>query len=227
MKRLLLSICMMTLLANGVYAGKRKNKKMPDSKLPKVLIVGDSISIGYTPHVTKALKSTATVTHNKGNAQHTGTGLKKIDKWIGKTKWDVIHFNWGLWDICYRNPKSKNQGKRDKVNGTITTSLSKYEENLEKLVRRLKKTGAKLIWAHTSVVPDKEVGRIVGDAKKYNDAATKIMKKHGVAINDLHTLSKSFPSKLFKKAGDVHYQGAGYEKLAKQVTASIRTALKK
>ncbi|MEX5491452.1 hypothetical protein ABFV43_21925, partial [Pseudomonas fulva] len=82
-------------------------------------------------------------------------GLEKIDKWLAaEKKWDVIHFNWGLWDLCYRNPTSKNQGNRDKVNGKILSTPEEYEKDLEKLVARLKTTGAKLIWANTTVVPE-------------------------------------------------------------------------
>ena len=199
---------------------------LPAADKPKVLIIGDSISIGYTPYVVKKLKEEADVKRIKGNAQHTGTGLKKIDSWLGNEKWDVIHFNWGLWDLCYRHSKSKVQGNRDKVNGKITTPLPQYEKNLEQLVIRLKKTGAKLIWAHTSKVPPEEAGRHEGDDKKYNDVATKIMNKHGVMINDLLTLSSSFDKSLFTKAGDVHYKKPGYEKLADQVVEHIRKALK-
>ena len=64
---------------------------------------------------------------------------------MGKTRWDVIHFNWGLWDLCYRHPKSKVQGRRDKARGTLTTPLEQYEKNLDQLVVRLKKTKAKLM----------------------------------------------------------------------------------
>ena len=104
-----------------------------NADLPKVLIIGDSISIGYTPHVTQMLKGKAVVKHHRGNAGHTGMGLKNLDKWIGDTRWDIIHFNWGLWDLCYRNPKSKVQGNRDKVNGKITHTLEQYEKNLDQL----------------------------------------------------------------------------------------------
>ena len=92
--------------------------------LPKALLIGDSISIGYTPHVVAALKGKVQVIHHRGNAQHTGTGLKMLDRWVGNTQWDVIHFNWGLWDLCYRHPQSKEQGRRDKKRGTLTTSSS-------------------------------------------------------------------------------------------------------
>lgn len=196
-----------------------------EKELPKVLIIGDSISIGFTPHAKKILKDKAVVIHHKGNAQHTGTGLIKLEGWLEDTKWDVIHFNWGLWDLCYRNPKSKAQGHRDKINGKVTTSLEQYEKNLEQLVTRLKKTNAKLIWAHTTVVPDKEAGRMVGDDTQYNDVATKIMKKHGVTTNDLHSLTKGFSPDLFIGVGDVHYKQDGYKQIGQQVAATIEKAI--
>ena len=202
----------------------------PDDKArsdkPKVLLIGDSISGGYTALVTEMLKDKAVVLRNKGNAQQTGTGLEKLDEWLGDTKWNVIHFNWGLWDLCYRNKKSKDKTKRDKIDGVVTTPLELYGENLEKLVVRLKKTGAKLVWANTSYVPEGEPGRKLGDDKKYNAVAEEIMKKHGIPINDINALTSKFPADLFKAPGDVHYQDAGYQKIAKQVAEHIEAALK-
>lgn len=227
MKRLanrLLVCCLLAVLASSARAADEKPAKS-DSDLPKVLIIGDSISLGYTPHVIQMLKGEADVVHSKGNSQHTGTGLAKIDSWLGDTKWDVIHFNWGLWDLCYRHPESKVQGKRDKVNGTITMPLEQYEENLDNLVERLQKTGATLIWASTTLVPEGEAGRVVGDDKKYNDAAAKVMKKHGVAIDDLHALTAKFPPELFTAPGNVHYKTEGSQKLAEQVVQEIKKAL--
>lgn len=217
MKFRLALLCVLSLLSPRLFAAE---------ELPKVLIIGDSISGGYTPRVVKLLKGKALVKHSPGNSQHTGTGIKKIDAWIGKTDWDVIHFNWGLWDLCYRHPKSKVQGRRDKAKGTLTTPLDVYEKNLDQLVTRLKKTDATLIWAHTTVVPEGEAGRKVGDDEKYNAAATRVMKKHGVAIDDLLALTKGFPPELFSKPGDVHYSAKGYDKIAEQVAAEIEKALK-
>ncbi len=131
-----------------------------DKPKPKVLIIGDSISIGYTPFVKEALKDDAIVVHNKGNAQDTGTGLKRLDEWLGDKKWDVIQFNWGLWDLCYRHPESTVQGHRDKINGELTTTLENYSKNLEVLVGRLQKTNAKLIFVTTWDVPLTDSGEI-------------------------------------------------------------------
>ncbi len=189
--------------------------------LPKALLIGDSISMGYTPHVVAALKGKVEVKHHRGNAQHTGTGLKMLDRWVGKTQWDVIHFNWGLWDLCYRHPQSKEQGRRDKKRGTLTTSLEQYEKNLDQLARRLKKTKAKLIWAHNTTVPEGEAGRKVGDDDKYNEAAVRVMKKLGIAINDLNAFTDSFPAELFIDHGNVHFTTEGSRRLGQAVAKKI------
>ena len=121
---------------------------------PKILIIGDSISIGYTPFVKEGLSSKFDVFHNPGNAQHTGTGLENISKWIGNQDYDIIQFNWGLWDLCYRHPESKHQGNRDKVNGKVTYSIEEYKANLDTIIKILKtKTKAKLVFVTTTYVP--------------------------------------------------------------------------
>jgi hypothetical protein len=198
-----------------------------EDALPKALILGDSISIGYTKPVTDLLKGKVAVSRPKANCGDTRAGLANIDKWIGDEKWSVIHFNWGLHDLCYRNPESKEQGHRDKVKGTLSVPLPDYEKNLETLVLRLKQTGATLMFATTTVVPEGEAGRIVGDEVKYNAAAGRVMKKHGIAIDDLHATTKAFGPEMFTGPGNVHYTPAGYEKLAAQVAAKIETVLKK
>ena len=210
--------------AAGLFAAGPEQTPAKGS-LPQVLLIGDSISIGYTSGVTEILKNEAVITHNKANAEHTGTGLKQLDKWLGTTKWDVIHFNWGLWDLCYRHPDSKVQGNRDKVHGKITTTPEQYEQNLEMLVQRLEKTGAVLIWANTTVVPENEEGRFVGDDKKYNEVAERVMKKHGIPIDDLNTITSGFGPELFEGPGNVHYTKEGYKKLAVLVAGKIRDAL--
>lgn len=193
---------------------------------PRILIIGDSISIGYTPFVKENLANTAAIFHNPGNAQHTGTGLKKIDEWIGNGKWDIIQFNWGLWDLCYRHPDSKVQGNRDKENGIITYTIDEYASNLDSIVTILKtKTEAKLIFVTTTYVPENEAGRFKNDVIRYNDAAKKIMKRHSVTVNDLYEQSIPIHQKFGKGSDDVHYSNQGYEKLSNLVTGFLKTEI--
>ena len=203
-----------------------------DPKLPNVLIVGDSISIGYTRDVRGMLAGKANVfrpmeadSKTPVNCGDTQEGLHDLPRWLGQRRWDVIHFNWGLHDLCYRNPASKLYGHRDKVNGTLSVPLPKYETNLENLVEIIEKTGAKLIWASSTFVPAGEAGRYEGDDVKYNEAATKIMQRHGIQVDDLWALTARFPPASFREPGDVHYTSQAYEKIARQVAASIDRAL--
>jgi lysophospholipase L1-like esterase len=119
----------------------------------------------------------------------------------------------------------KNQGNRDKEHGTLTTPPEQYERNLEQLVRRLERTGATLVWAQTTVVPENEAGRVVGDDRKYNAIATRVMQRHGIAIDDLYNVSAAFPPLLRLEPGNVHYTTDGYKALAKPVAAAIKAAL--
>ena len=205
--------------------GMHAETKPSDQDLPKVFIIGDSISIGYTQDVIHSLQNRAFVSRAKSNCGDTNRGLKALDTWLGDTKWDLIHFNWGLHDLCFRNPEVKNVGNRDKVNGKQSVPPQQYMKNLEELVLRLKKTGAKLIWASTTKVPEGEPGRIAGNEIKYNQMAEKIMRKHGVEINDLHKLSSSLQPSFFRKPGDVHYSSQGSSVLGSQVAKTIAKAL--
>ncbi|WP_406684721.1 SGNH/GDSL hydrolase family protein [Seonamhaeicola sp. MEBiC1930] len=193
---------------------------------PKVLIIGDSISNGYTPFVKEELKDMAEVHHNPGNAKHTGNGLKYIESWLADGDWDIIHFNWGLWDLCYRHPDSKVQGKRDKVNGTITFSPEEYENNLEALVKLIKRhSDAELIFATTTYVPEKEAGRFQEDAITYNGIAKKIMKANGVKINDVFEASKVIHADFGIGNDDVHYTKKGYELLGEHISEFLKQAI--
>lgn len=196
-----------------------------DKSRPNVLILGDSISIGYSRQVREGLKGKANVIRPNANCGDTRHGLAQIETWLGDGNWQVIHFNWGLHDLCYRNPELKTPGQRDKVNGTLSVPLTEYEKNLETLVERLKQTGAKLIFANTTLVPEGEEGRFPGDEIKYNAAAQRVMEKHGVLINDLHATTQGFPPAMFAGPGNVHYSAEGSAKLAAQVVAKVEAAL--
>lgn len=191
------------------------------SQLPRALIIGDSISLGYTPYVQDMLRGRVEVVHNPGNAQHTGTGLEKLDDWLGSEPWDLIHFNWGLWDLCYRHPEATTYGNRDKINGHQTFSISEYRSNLEGLVQKLKHTGARLIWASTTPVPPGEAGRVRGDAVRYNAAAEDIMDAYGIPINDLYAYIYDRMNEFQVRYGDVHFTSAGYHYLAIAVSEHI------
>ena len=197
------------------------------SNKAKILIIGDSISIGYTPYVKESLRQKAQVYHNPKNAQHTKVGLKKINSWVKKKNWDIIQFNWGLWDMCYRVHDKKPPNK-DIINGTITVELEEYATNLDSIISIIKmNSNAKLIFVTTTHVPDNNKGRHSEDVHSYNQTAKNVMKKNGVAINDIYDQSVIIHNQLGKAKDDAHYSTTGYQELGKLITPFLEKELKK
>ena len=194
--------------------------------LPRVLLIGDSISIGYTVPTRKALEGKANVHRPPTNCGPTTRGLEGIDGWLGEGNWDVIHFNWGLHDLKYMGPNNKNLADPAAKNSHQQVPPAEYEKNLDQLVTRLKKTGAKLIWRNTTPVPEGAEGRVVGDSAKYNEIAAKIMKKHGVPTHDMFGFVKPQQDQLMLKA-NVHFTPEGSAALAGDVARVITEALGK
>ncbi len=183
---------------------------------PRVLIIGDSISMGYTKPVQALLAGVADVERIPENGGPTINGLAHMEKWLASGKWDVIHFNFGLHDLKIM-PDGKHQ-----------VEVEQYANNLNVIVQRLKGTGAKLIWATTTPVPEGKLDppRHSGDAPIYNAAALPVMEANHVAIDDLYSFALPRLAEI-QQHENVHYNEAGYEALAKQVAASIQDALKK
>jgi len=191
--------------------------------LPRVLLIGDSISMGYTLPVRELLQGQANVHRVLENGGDTGRGLKQLDTWLGTGKWDVIHFNFGLHDLKWLDTKGKyvapDQGKQ-------VNPLPAYEANLRQIVTRLKATGAKPIWCSTTPVPDGTQGRVKDAELDYNRAAEKVMRENGVAIDDLHALVATHQAQ-WQLPHNVHFNPEGYRALAAQVVASIHAQLGK
>ena len=188
--------------------------------LPRILLIGDSISMGYTLPVRELLKGQANVHRILTNGGSTKDGVTNINDWLGSGKWDVIHFNWGLHDL-----KRMKDGKLNLAGEQIST-LTEYEANLRALVKRMQATGAKLIWAATTPVPEGSDGRAAREEVKYNEVASRVMKDLGVPTDDLHAccLPKLAEWQLPK---NVHYKPEGYAGIAVQVATEIKSALGK
>lgn len=111
------------------------------------------------------------------------------------------------------------------MRGRITATPEEYRANLEKIVARLKKTDATLIWCSTT--PELEAGRKLGDDLVYNQIAEQVMLKNDVLINDLHAHALLKYAEIQKQIGDVHYTPEGSAYLAEKVAQAIEAALLK
>lgn len=176
-----------------------------DPALPRVLLIGDSVSRGYTLAVRAALAGKANVHRAPENCGPTANGLKKLDVWLGDRRWDVIHFNFGIHDRA--------------------TPLTDYSARLEAIIVRLKATGARLVWASTTPVPRDDAKKQTPESiVERNAAAAVLARRHGAAIDDLYSF-------ILPKLGetqnpnDVHFSEAGYRLLGAQVARSIGEVL--
>jgi lysophospholipase L1-like esterase len=177
-----------------------------DPRLARVLLIGDSVSRGYTQPTRKALEGKANVHRAPANCGPTASGLKNLDAWLGEGKWDVIHFNFGIHDRA--------------------TPAADYVKRLEEIVGRLEKTGAKLIWTSTTPIPDDPAHKqTAASIIEKNALAAEVMKKHGIPTDDLFTAITPHLAKL-QNPNDVHFTGEGYDFLGTQVGEAILGQLK-
>jgi len=185
-----------------------------------VLIIGDSISIGYSPFVEKALAPGVVVVHNPGNGGSTVRGVENIEAWLDNRQWDVIVFNFGLHDLVHKDKDNKYD-----INGTVSVPLDQYRKNLETIVGKLRETTAVLLFATTTMVPENSSGRRTEDPVRYNEVARDVMRKNGIGLIDLYTGSLTIHPQN-SKPGNLHYTPEWYELLANHVITAIQNALK-
>jgi len=193
-----------------------------EKPLPRVVLVGDSIRMGYAPIVAKLLDGKAIVVSAKPNGEDSGNVLRNLDEWVIKEKPAVVHLNAGLHDL-----KLTDKGYQ--------VPLAEYEKNLKAIIERIRKeTKATVVFGTTTPIIDKlhaerKAGfdRFEADVQKYNVAAVSVMKQAGVPIDDLHTLVESRGRDKVMGPDGTHYTQDGYEILAAAVTDSILRSLGK
>ncbi|BCX46318.1 lipolytic protein G-D-S-L family [Haloferula helveola] len=207
-------------------------RKTDDPKLPRVLVIGDSISMNYHDAAKEALEGVANYHRNEGNAFSSAHGVANSELWLGDYKepgfqWDVIQFNHGLHDL------KQTYDKATDTFGEYAVPLDDYKANLEKQIAILEKTGAKLIWCATTPVPNdnkSQYARRKGASAEFNAAALEVMKRHPeILINDLYGLIGGSPVfDGWRKQNDVHFYKAEEKKvLGDAVAGAVKRALGK
>lgn len=194
---------------------------MPEASKPRVLLLGDSIRLSYTPTVTEALEGAAEVVGPEDNCAHTLYTLYRLEAWLAEFgKPDIVHWNNGIHDVIsdpQRNPKRIPE--------------EAYIINIGYILSLLLVTGAQVIWATTTPVhptrcsPDSGGGMLTNEnIASYNEATRSLMKRYGVAVNDLNALVMSDPDE-FLGEDHLHLSEAGERACGKAVADAIRPYL--
>lgn len=190
--------------------------------LPKVVLLGDSIRLGYAPLVVKHLDGKALFLSVKDNGGDSRNILKHLDEWIIKEQPAVVHLNCGLHDL-----------KRDRKTKQYQVPLPEYEQNLKEIVRRIKaETSASLVFATTTPILDERhakrgaaFDRLEADVRRYNAVALKVMRGAGVPVHDLHWVVEQGGSEELLGKDGTHYSPAGYKTLAEAVADCVERLL--
>lgn len=209
-----------TLSLSTILAVPALGSTTKERELPNVLIIGDSISIGYTPFVTKLLADKAVVTRPGENCGPTERGVAKLDKWLGDKTYKVIYFNFGLHDLKHVDPVTK--AASAKPEDPVLADLPTYKANLTAIVQKLKATGATLVFATTTPVPENSGAplRTPDMPEKYNQVAKEVMQQQNIAVDDLYAFVLPQVAQ-WQKPNNVHFTDQGSEALAQHVAASI------
>ena len=185
--------------------------------MKKVLLIGDSIRLGYDKYVKLALKEKAEVIYPTENCRSSAYVLRSMFFWNEWLKLDedidVIHWNAGLWD-CLRL-----------LDGKHLIPLDQYKENIERICFHFKKwfPKAKIIFATSTPVQEELFGeckRLNKDIEMYNDVACKIVKGQGGYIDDLYTVMNNYPIS-YHSDGTHYYTKEGTEVITNAVLESI------
>ena len=187
----------------------------PDgSQLPRVLIIGDSISIGYAATVRKQLEGKAIVDHWATPLWVTHAGIHPgLEKAVGEYQYAVIHFNHGLhgWQKD-RTPE-----------GSYEPAMRRYIVTMKRWAK-----GATVIWGSTTPMTVKGNPEQLDPENnpmilRHNAIAAKVMKKNGIVVNDLYAQVVNHPE--WSRKDRFHYNGNGSKQLGQTVAAAISRAL--
>lgn len=178
--------------------------------LPRVLLIGDSVTQGYGPDVEKQLDGRAYVAR-LATSRCVGDPVlhTEIASVLGSDTFDVIHFNNGL-------------------HGIGSVSEKEYAEFLPQMLAHIRQLApkAKLIWA--TCTPSHVNGKFEqlapnnANVTERNRISTELMAREGIPVNDLYALMLPHPECC---ADGLHYKAEGKAMQGKQVAAEILKVL--
>ena len=172
--------------------------------LPRVLLVGDSITRAYQEKVRELLRGKYYVDYIATSyAVDQPIYVNLVTAFAKDSDYAAIHFNHGLHGLHMT----------DKV----------YGEGVEKLLADIGK-GKKVILATSTLVKEKGNARIdyrqTGIVLRRNQVTEKIAARNGYATDDLYAVSANIPNEYRWEDG-THYDEKGSARLAESVARSI------
>ncbi len=206
-KGVLILFAALNLAACGREFEVCKQDVPADDARPDILVIGDSISYGYTPTLRAQLPA-YDVVHNPCNGKDSRNGAYSINYWLTlRPHWEVITFNHGAWDVSPRR----------EVDGADYARFLRYEAT------RIKERTDKPLFVLTASVPVNDRTRSVGSEVAYNEIAKAIMNDLGIPYVDIYTLSLGIQGLRMRAAeqDDVHWTPQGSELFGLEILTQL------
>jgi hypothetical protein len=130
-------------------AGCVGGPRAPNTTKSQLLVIGDSISIGWSPVLFPKLATEYECQHVPTNAGPASKGASCARSWVGNASWDVVLFNFGLHSLDrHRLP----DGSASLPTGEAET-LANYTQEIREIASLLKLHAQHVIWVDTTPVP--------------------------------------------------------------------------
>lgn len=181
-----------------------------------VLIIGDSISEGYTPFVQESLGREMYIQHNVTNygytnAETSGFTFNNLEDYLDDCpKWDVITFNNGAWDISQENGDGLPRGG----------DINQYSMNIARIAHRLEQTNANIVFFNMMPVETGDDNVLAHLVQPYSNAAFDTLAAYRVALYDFN--SWAHKASKYQAYADVHYNAFGNKHNAQIVIKAIK-----
>ncbi|WFB35424.1 SGNH/GDSL hydrolase family protein [Kiritimatiellota bacterium B12222] len=189
--------------------------------MKNIILIGDSIRMGYQDTVCSALQDVATIWAPEENGGASGKVRENLGSWALERPADLIHLNCGLHDL---------RKERDAKESSVP--LAQFAENLRWIFDRLcTQTQAKIIWASITPVnqewhhQQKSFDRFLDDVIAYNTLAGSIASEFRIDVNPLYAEVDAVGRDNILLPDGVHYSPAGYEYLGGKVAKFIKARL--
>lgn len=192
--------------------------------MKKVLLLGDSIRMGYDEYVKELLQGECEVYYSEDNGRFAAYTLWQVNQMYKQHgHFDLVHWNNGYWDMNIEAPMTEPM-----------LSLEEYLHFLRRIAHTLKGWGAKIIFATTTPIwkPGHAADISTGATFRYdnewvttyNAAAKLLMAEEEIPVNDLYALCLE-DERYYKCPDMLHLTEEGYRRCARQISDCIRRHL--
>ncbi len=175
--------------------------------IPRVLLIGDSITNGYQAKVRELLKDKCQVDYIATSyAVDCRFFNQLITDFTADSKYDVVHFNHGLHGMHMTTPVY------EAAMDILASRLVMNSKVIFVTSTKTYKPGTQEITDHNPLVQER------------NEAVVRLAEKYGSAVDDLYAVSDGLAMDAYSQDG-THFVDAGYTALAKAVADSITAVL--